>query len=243
MPGMWAKLLFTYGPYGLLVFFVFAAVWVRNSIKDEAGIQCCLIGMAPTSDFRSPFEDLYMRRVYEAKTQSDFQWRIIFQQKKSPRTIVDFYIDQSIAQHDDIKIYRLAIQDDFYCQEVTLTYDQQSHKLFLDQDKDSVPLKEMNTTIFSSANSESRFFRLELIPSAYAQTTDHKMPLDPKIMAERLESNDSIVRPQARADLAAHGSDALSVRLKRPKFLLASFRILTALPCLVWNWNCFLEPR
>src|SRR5579872_7489028 len=81
MPGMWAKLLFTYGPYGLLVFFVFAAVWVRNSIKDEAGIQCCLIGMAPTSDFRSPFEDLYMRRVYEAKTQSDFQWRIIFNRK------------------------------------------------------------------------------------------------------------------------------------------------------------------
>jgi hypothetical protein len=109
------SLLFTSGPFGLLVLFLFVierrtrpllvgnlkkpvglavyistwvtifmlcvvtvVIWIKLNVPDkEATIKGRLIGLNPTESVTSPYEDLYLRRVYGSTTHSDFVWRII----------------------------------------------------------------------------------------------------------------------------------------------------------------------
>ena len=95
---------------------------------------------------------------------------------------------------------------EFYEHEVLLTYKKKDEKLFLQRGTTLEPLQERDAVAENRKNdNEPGRFQLELVPTVHAQNGT-----DFKTMSERLESNDVIVRIQARSDLAALGSNALT---------------------------------
>jgi hypothetical protein len=247
MPGIWIKLLLTYGPAALIVFLVtivekkargfyrearrqndktgtiiYVMVWMAifalaivivwvwidiNVPTREATIRGRLIGLDAKEEVKSPFEDLYLRRVYGGKSHFDFVWRIISPKRLAPGTEVDLYLDRSSPEHEDLTVYELPIASDFYEQdtEVTLTYDRESRRLLLRGKNGTTPLKTATTqALLGEAIRKKPGHLLDLARSVYAQQKDNF-----EILSRRLESDDSVIRVQARSDLAQMGERGL----------------------------------
>lgn len=181
-------------------------VGVRNEISSQAIIRGRLLGLEPTADFESPFDALYLRRVAKTQSQAAFAWLIVSQAKLSGGR-VDLLLDRSTSANEDVAGCELPIKDEFYRREVVLKYDAKNRIL----SEGGVPLK-CGPTLMLDGNNTPRNspFRFQLIPSAFAQVTDGTNSTRLAAISERLESNDAVVRLQARSDLAASGHDGIS---------------------------------
>lgn len=182
-------------------------VGVRREISDQAVIHGRLVGLKPTMDFESPFDALYLRRVAKTQSQAAFVWLIVSQQKLSGEK-VDLLLDGSTPEHEDVDNCEMPIKPDFYGREVVLKYDSRRRLLM----EDGIPLNCSAAPLLAGIhekNPVAQGFRFHLVPRAYAQGPDQKAGAELEAMSERLESNDAVVRLQARADLAAAGRDGI----------------------------------
>jgi hypothetical protein len=160
----WAKLLLTYGPFALLLLFVFVietrarsfmkettdkragqvvllltwtaifllgvvivAVWVKLNVPGaEVAIKGRLTGLEPNHRLASPYDGLYLRRVYEGNSYTAFAWRIITSETIKDGSVVPLVLDRTVADdagvHDETVQFELPVSADFYRREVELTY-------------------------------------------------------------------------------------------------------------------------
>jgi|SRR5215469_404771 len=229
----WPKLLFTYGPFGLLFLFVFvieqksrAALtntgiprrisvtvyllnwfaifvlcvaivyfWAQLNFPHETTIFGTLENLKANESFYSDADDLWLQRNY--RSPGSYQWRLIASAKIPDGTKESFTIQ---LPNDRAFKYDLPVRSSFYASRVRLRYDRNTEKLLVDHagtHEELAPSEEL-----SSSNTESR--PADLVPVVYAQSS---VSLDE--IFDRLESDDPIVRRDARRDLAAQGSNGL----------------------------------
>jgi hypothetical protein len=255
----WTSLLYTYGPFALLVFlafplernawnrvrhlrgrgvdatekriayFAYFATWVaifitcivitvvwifHNVIQGEATIKGRLVGIA-TEELRTTFSSLYLQRIYHQHGVAGVNWRIISPQRLPAGTEVDLVLDRSTGEHEDFTVYALRIADDFYApgREVMLTYDRAKSRLTADRAE--LKVKQPDALITSSSSSASS--SLSLWPANLGSALlDYVLtplraqePTSLPRIAQQLEANDTIVRINARKELAQLGSKAL----------------------------------
>ena len=240
MDQQWIKLLFTYGPFALLVLFIFVievrtrallygaakkpigatiyvltwitifvlvgivvSVWLKNNtVEREFYIRGRLIGLDSPNKLSSPFEDLYLRRVFANGTHFDFQWRIITKSKLDTDTVVSLYLDRGNESHEIVDIFQLPIIPDYYNREVLLLYHSATNEITADgqplKKLPTVRLEQDSTNVFQFAGMMWRLFP-PLVARALAQTFPSGN------MTKRLEADDPVIRIQARDDLAASG--------------------------------------
>ncbi|PYP87859.1 MAG: hypothetical protein DMG65_16270 [Candidatus Angelobacter sp. Gp1-AA117] len=178
-------------------------VWFELNVSrtQEVMIQGRLSGLDSSGDLKSPFDDLYLRRVYKSKSRADFLWRIVRAKKLTPGERIEFYI-QTTAEDDDVKVYELPFAEEFYQHEVALTYNRQTRKLFLETNGQPIPLAERDLLATNQHQHDDRtHFTFHLLPALHAQVNN-----DFEAMSERLKASDPIVRQLAWSDLAAMGS-------------------------------------
>jgi hypothetical protein len=244
----WAKLLFTYGPFGLIVLFIFVlevkaraqmkdtgaksarvviyvltwmsifalgtvvvVAWMKMNLVNEASIRGHLTGLSVSDSIETPFEHMYLRRAYSdsSHTRYDFDWMIVTPRKLENQFPIKIYLDQSTADHEDLTIYELPISPDFYQpgREIDLRYDRSHRALSLrDASGRAIPLKVASDSLQGQAqNDRPSFFRAGFITKVLAQSRP-----DLRSLSNRLEADDSIIRTQARVDLASMGPSAAS---------------------------------
>src|SRR5882762_6135208 len=94
---------------------VIAMVWIdSNQSPCGAIIRGRLIGLDATEEMKSPFEALYLQRVYGAKSRFDFVWLIATKKKIPAGTPVDLYLNRGSPEREDLTVYELTIASDFY---------------------------------------------------------------------------------------------------------------------------------
>jgi hypothetical protein len=240
----WAPLLFTYGPFALLLLFVFVierrarqllhssmrkpvgvvvyalnwvtifllcfvvvVVWIRLNVPEqESTIRGRLIGLTANDILSSPFEEMYLRRVYGASARSDFVWRIITRRPLRAGAVIPLYVDRSAPGRDDVQIFELRIEPAFYDGEVSLLYESAQRRLSITEPTAQAgALKEVSGTISSSSVSDARFWFGSFIATLFAQARGSLADI-----STRLQADDPVIRLQARSDLAGSGAAALN---------------------------------
>ncbi len=207
-----------------LIMFVWARVTIKNEIRNEAIIRGRLMGLDPTTDFKSLFDDLYLRRVDKTQSQAAFAWLIISQERLAPGRIVNLLLDGSTTQSEVLNNCEMPIKADFYGREVILKYDSKRRVLVEDGSALNCSPAPLLVDIRKKVELPPGL-RFQLVPSAYAQVVDQRAVGELEAMSARLESNDAVVRLQARSDLAAAGGNALwyiDLVLSNPK---SSYRL------------------
>jgi hypothetical protein len=269
----WAKLLYTYGPFALLVLFVFvierkvrAALtdsgiprgisvplyvlnwctvfalcgavtyfWAVLNLPHEITIQGTIENLKHNETFFSESDDLWLQRNY--RSPGSYQWRLINSQKLGDGTKESFTIQTpgDDPDHDRAFKYELPVRPSFYNSRVRLRYDRNTRKLLVEyggRHEELAPSEDLSST---PTNAPS----LGLLPVVYAQSSPS---LDD--IFDRLESDDPIVRRDARRDLGAQGQAALprvEKTLQDPK---ASYRLqLGALAALNLMQNARVSPE
>ena len=200
-------------------------VWMRlNMPPEELIIRGRLTGLQESDDLRSRSKEMFIRKVYDKdKEGCDFSWVILTNKRFNSSNPVDLWVDigQATAEDPNSRTpYELPILDDFYTADtpVLLSYDRGSSSLRLRTNNGWITLQKMAAL---GTNDDSRSwwdmaFNF-LVPTVFAQ-------YDMQTMAARLESNDTIVRTDARTDLAKQGQGAIPFieeTLNNPK---ASYR-------------------
>lgn len=239
----WIKLLYTYGPFALLVFFVFVAerkartalketseaslgtrrtllgiygatwgaifglvvfamiVWYQINLPSETSMYGTFGKLEGSETVASDTDKLFLHRNYEdGKGRFHYEWRLITPRKLPDSAKVRLTFDRSQPQSEWVRDYELTVRSSFYDSEVRLVFDREHEKLLLKHDgkeEELVPLNKL-------AAVDSRQARSFLIGTAYAQG-----PFSASEFTKRLESNDPIIRRDARKDLAAQGQAAL----------------------------------
>jgi len=188
---------------------VIAMVWIdSNQSPCGAIIRGRLIGLDATEEMKSPFEALYLQRVYGAKSRFDFVWLIATKKKIPAGTPVDLYLNRGSPEREDLTVYELPIASDFYDpeREVTLSYDRQKRRLLLRgvQGVTALNVVSPEATLFFPRLRRKSQFNLRLVHLADAQPPD-----DLRSLSTRLQSDDPVIRVQARSDLAQMGQSAL----------------------------------
>src|SRR5207245_1966570 len=178
------------------------------SLPRDAIIRGRLIGLDATEEIKSPFEALYLRRVYNTRSHFDFLWLIMSRDKLPPGTIVNLYLDRSSPEHEDLTVYELPIANDFYDakREVTLTYDRRNRRLLL---KGAAGTTVLNTVSPQAALAPPRLGRTSPIGFHLVELSHARIPDDIPSLSVRLQSDDPVIRVQERSDLAQMGQDAI----------------------------------
>ena len=186
-----------------LLCIVTVVIWIRLNVPDkEATIKGRLIGLKPTESLASPFENLYLRRVYGSDTHSDYVWRIISNSQLSSGASVPLYVDRSVPGHEDVQIFELKIDAGFYTGDVSLTYDSATMNLQVTDAAGHHPIRRISQT--TTVVEPSVFARLRnwvadsLLLRAQSPTATDSISI-------RLQADDPVVRLTARDDLAARG--------------------------------------
>lgn len=248
----WPKILFTYGPFALLILFVFVIekktrtalgdgdvpkrlsvslyvlnwlvifllggavtyLWIVTNLPREAMIEGTLENLSDQQKVYSESANLYLARHYSpGKNRYGYDWRLI-----SPKPLLDgttetLYITQGSDDNSRSFMYQLPIHESFYKSPVRLTYEAKTLHLVLDHEgkqETLAPKDDVDTSVRPiDTNLNSAF------PIVYAQEGG-----DIDDIFQRLDSDDPIIRRDARRDLAAQGQNALpkiDAALKDPK--------------------------
>jgi WD40 repeat protein len=189
-----------------IAFFVISAiciyVWVEFNVKDAAIIQGQLIGLPEGTSVTSPFQNLYLRRVYGQKERADFLWAIIRSQKLPRGEPIDFYIQE--PGNNNPPIYKLPVDDDMYNDVVVLTYHAATKKLCRERGREQSCLEKRDLISGKQQQTnQAEGSGFQWIPTVHAQGKT-----DLTGMSARLDSNDPVVREGAWKDLVAVGQDA-----------------------------------
>ncbi len=251
----WAKLLYTYGPFALLFLFVFVIerksrsaltdhgiprrisvpvyllnwctifvlcgavtyFWAVLNLPHEITIQGSIENLKNNESFFSDSDDLWLQRNY--RSPGAYQWRLIASQKIGDGTKESLTIQ---LPNDRVFKYELPVRSGFYNSRVRLRYDRGTRKLLVDYGgihEELTPSEEVSS-IPTNLPTHS------VVPVVYAQSSPS---LDD--IFERLESDDPIVRRDARRDLATQGHTALPRIEKALQDAKASYRLQVG--CLV----------
>jgi len=184
-------------------------IWVALNIPgNEQVIRGRLIGLQCTEDFRSKRE-MFARKIYDKKD-CEVAFRIISPNKLEPNTQIDLWVDLSTPGHEDPDAetpYALPISADFYGanKEILLDYDRKAHQLKMQTGKGWTVLSKVGATAQLGQHSPSWWTVATdwVMPSALAQVSNLQS------ISQRLESNDTIVRVDARNELARMGQAAV----------------------------------
>ena len=205
--GVWVILLIWVAILGLSV--VIAVVWVEYyRLPYGAIIRGRLIGLEATEEIKSPFEALYLQRVYGVRSRFDFVWLIATKKKLPAGTLVDLYLDRGSPEHEDLTVYELPVRSEFYDpdSEVTLSYDRQRRQLLLRSVRGFTPLNtvspEAMLTLLGLRRGRQASLRLVRVKRGLGED-------DARSLSTRLQSDDAVIRVQARSDLAQMGQGAL----------------------------------
>ena len=234
----WPKLLYTYGPFSLLVLSIFVIEWkARNLLKDSSIpsrlsvsvylLNWCMIfvlcgavtyfwvqlnlpkaamiqgDLTHLKEDETVFSDsprLYLQRIYGEKNRFGYNWRLITPEPLPDGTKQSFTINFGQGDNARAFVYDMTIWSSFYRNEVHLTYERDSKKLLLDHEgkqEELIPREDFSAQRINAAP-------WRLLPIAYAQSS---VSLDG--IFNSLESDDPIIRRDARRDLAAQGQAAL----------------------------------
>ena len=234
----WAKLLYTYGPFALLVLFVFVIEWkARSLLKDSSSprllsvslyllnwfmifvlcgaivyiwfqlnlpqgamIQGALTHLNQDETVFSDSPRLYLQRIYGEKNRFGYNWLLITPKRLPEGEKQSFTINFGQGDNARAFTYDLTIRPSFYRSDVHLTYERDSKKLLLDHEGKQEELVPREDVAAERTNKAS----WRLLPIAYAQSS---ASLDE--IFKSLESDDPIIRRDARRDLAAQGQAAL----------------------------------
>lgn len=189
-------------------------VWIRLNVpSEEFTIRGHLTGLQDDEKFASRFADMFLKRLsYEQHRNFDYEWRIITRDKLPDAQSISLLIDRSTKEHEDLVEYVLPIRSDFYVANaiVDLKYNRQGRKLELFQGGEFTPLKvtwssdtgETQGALQEPAGGSVGF--LNLVTTVFAQS-----PMNSETLGRRLESDDPVMRLDARAELAKAGLDAL----------------------------------
>ena len=188
----------TFGAILVLTVVDVRAWWKLNLISHEFIIKGRLIGLESTWAVSSPYNDMYIRRILNGHSKSDFAWRIISESKLPERPPVEIVVDRSVPGHEDVSFYQMPILSSFYeGMDVVLVYSPADRRLLLDEDGKMI---ELNTVPFSDVITAPSGSLLGRLGTVLAQNRD---PL--QTIAAELESNDALLRLSAREDLAKDG--------------------------------------
>jgi hypothetical protein len=264
----WAKLLYTYGPFALLVLFVFVIerkirgaltdtgiprrisvplyllnwctvfalcgavtyFWAVLNLPHEITIQGTIENLKNNETFFSDSDDLWLQRNY--RSPGSYQWRLIASQKIGDGTKESLTIQ---TPEDRAFKYELPVRTSFYNSRVRLRYDRNTRKLLVDyggRHEELAPSEDLSSTPTSSPSPG-------LLPVVHAQSSPS---LDDLFV--RLESDDPIVRRDARRDLGAQGPAALPRIEKTLQDPSASYRLqLGTLVALNLMQNANVSPQ
>lgn len=199
-----------FGLCGIIVW-----VWIRMNVpSQEFTIRGHLTGLQDDEKFASRFADMFLKRLsYEQHRSFDYEWRIITRDKLPDAQSISLLIDRSTKEHEDLVEYVLPIHSDFYATNaiVDLKYNRQARKLELFQGGEFTPLKvtwssdagEVQGALQEPAEGSIGF--LKWVTTVFAQSG-----INAEILGRRLESDDPVIRLDARAELARAGPDSLS---------------------------------
>ncbi len=233
----WVKLLYTYGPFALALLLLLVAeqkaraawraaptnekrvlmvlycatwaaffavgtfamyAWKRINLPHEFTIRGTLKGKPNlVSEMFTSDSGLFLRRVYHAGG-FHYDWRIITGRRLPDSSSFAFVFDPGGDNHELDAEYDLPILPGFYDNTVQIMYDRNQGKLILQYGG-----KESELSSRPVVRDVPRH-RPGFVSVAYAQE-----PFVAERFKERLESDDPIVRRDARNDLARAGQPAL----------------------------------
>ena len=235
----WPKLLYTYGPFALLVLFIFVIerktrtalsdsgiprrisvpvyllnwcmifvlcgtvtyFWFLLNLPQEAMIQGTLENLKENESVFSESGNLYLMRVYHTgPNQFGYSWRLIAPKRLREGTKQIIYLNRNDTGESRTFMYQMTVRSTFYGSPVRLVYERNNTKLLVDHEGKQEELAPTELVALQHIN----FTSGGLLPIAYAQASPS---LD--VIFERLESDDPIIRLDARRDLAAQGQSAL----------------------------------
>ncbi|HEY3458421.1 MAG TPA: hypothetical protein VGK64_27820 [Bryobacteraceae bacterium] len=232
-PEAWIKLLYLYGPVALFAFMVFVLLRIAGNTtglnKDQQRIQTVaylavwisifILGALIVvvywrvnfpheyeirgfiHDLRDPetistADNLFLRRIYKTASNIDYEWRIISSSR--PTEPVEFLLQASPSAHESTR-YKIPVLDHTPHGTVEITYDRTSKTMTLvDGDYHSVMNPELISSIVSPAKKK------ESAGIVYADSTPPASEL-----VKALDSNDPIIRQNAKRDLISQGRAAL----------------------------------
>jgi len=234
-PDIWIKLLFTYGPFALLVFFVvvgetrarsallnpaidrkltipiYAAnwcviftllgfslnAWNRMTFHSEYTIRGTIKTLQGGDLVVSKDPDLYLDKIYLDGGHFDYNWRLITQRQRPEGQKIGFKLQLKQADSEKVRTYDLIIRSSYYNNEdVGLQYDRTKDKLILlggTQDEELRPTQEPEEQVARHASTRNSLWAWKV----EAQAAQQQVPFQ-----ERLESDDPIIRRQARQELS-----------------------------------------
>lgn len=172
--------------------------WFKTNPLAEAVITGHFNNLEPTEALWSR-EALFIRRIYRQGGRVDYEFRLISPRRMSEGARVRFPFGQDSSQEQNLKEYSLPIRSSFYDSPVQLLYERREKKLLLvhgDKKEELRPIEE---------ESGVRPVRAHLLLRvAYAAGEFRR-----EDFVKRLESNDPIIRRDARDELASLGAVAL----------------------------------
>jgi hypothetical protein len=239
----WVKILYTYGPFAILVFLVFvterksraalkeappreratfiavyvlnwAAIfglvvfsvyaWSRINLDAEFSLSGTIGNLSGketvTTEERSA--GLYVLRNYVGNGRVAYEWRLITRRRFAAGEKISIVFDPGDEHEEKVTRNELTVRPDFYDKEVSLSYDRERNKLFVNYGgrAEELPQSKYGQIISRGGPKPS----WNLVPVAHAQGG-----FSGEAFASSLESSDPIVRRRARADLAQQGEAAV----------------------------------
>jgi hypothetical protein len=237
----WIKLLSDYGPFALLVLFVFVielrarkalrespaetrkpflvvycgvwavifllvvfagGVWIRTNVTSEYTIVGTFENFSGSEKIVSRRDGLFLCRRYLEHGRFDDAWRLITSKKLEEGPKIRFIFDRGPTKQsqENVTEHELVIRKEFYEAPLLIRYQRTKNRLILVHRGTETPIP---TVDLDSAGGYSRSQGL-FIGVAHAEEA-----LDPIAFTKRLESDDPIIRRDARLALAKMGDTAL----------------------------------
>ena len=242
----WIKLLYTYGPFALLVFFLFVgeakarsavkdaipeakreglviyaltwaaifgllivavSAWYQNNFPKEFDIAGQLQGLQGSEtiyvETSSPDSALYLNKQYLGRSSRfTYHWRLVSQKRLPDGEAIRIMLDPG-NENQPAWSYTLKVLSDYYAQPVTVLYDRGVGHMKVScgtrPQEELTGLPETEATAAAISPRPSFWHAV-----VYAQSRPNIRQI---VMG--LESNDPIMRRNARYDLVAQGAAAL----------------------------------
>jgi hypothetical protein len=230
------KVLYIYGPFALLILFIFVIerqaraaltsqqvpkrisvavyavnwcvifalaafalrVWYVLNITPESVIQGTFENLKENETVYTDSENLYLLRLYHGKNAFGYRWRLVAPKQLGEGTRQTIYL--SLGQSDTSPTYRyeLMIHSAFYSSPVRIVYERNVSRLQIEsggKQEELVPREDISQ---NDGKPQPRFLR-----TVHAQSRPSM-----EAVVQRLESDDPIIRRDARRDLASLGPSA-----------------------------------
>ncbi len=179
---------------------IFICVWwaITNNPKSEHIIKGKIEGLLDGERIFTHSENLYLRRIIIRETNVDYEWRVITNNPIQDGTKIDFILDKSTKESEDVKTYEIVCNSNFYTDLVKIVYRRNKDRFVLvhkNKEEELQPIEQ------ASQMTEPSFAKNPFKFVSYAQSTQPS-PFSPDDLKRRLESDDPTIRYKARSDLA-----------------------------------------